>query len=98
MWNNGGDTVHLYDASGVLVDSYSYCWTEKHNQDEKIENEEPVSKTHESAVDNKQQASTWAMLIKKVYGVDLPDRDVQMLVEPWMVETGHLSVQNADQI
>ena len=24
VWNNGGDTVYLYDASGVLITSYSY--------------------------------------------------------------------------
>jgi hypothetical protein len=29
--------------------------------------------------------SAWARLINKVYGINLPDRDVQMQAEPWMV-------------
>ncbi len=40
--------------------------------------------------------SAWARLINKVYGINLPDRDVQMQAEPWMVEACLLSVGNAD--
>jgi len=36
-------------------------------------------------VKGKAKRSAWARLINKIYGIDLPDRDVQMQAEPWMV-------------
>ena len=41
---------------------------EKHNKDMDVD--EDLPETHESPVSKREQNSTWARLIKKVYGID----------------------------
>ena len=43
-------------------------WKEKHNQE--FVTDVPVPETQECSVDEKKRKSTWAQLIKKVYGAD----------------------------
>jgi hypothetical protein len=43
-------------------------WKEKHNQE--FATDVPVPETQECSVDEKKRKSTWARLIKKVYGMD----------------------------
>ena len=44
-------------------------WQDKHNK-AAANVDAPISEAYESSVSNKEQNSTWAKLIKKVYGVD----------------------------
>jgi hypothetical protein len=48
--------------------SISQGWKEKHNQGSF--KEEALPETQECSVNDKKQKSTWAQLIKKVYGTD----------------------------
>ena len=58
----------IWDLCPHIVRLAPQGWKEKHNK--KTDPEEPLPETKEYSVDEKQRKSTWARLIKKVYGVD----------------------------
>ncbi len=70
-------------------------WSKKQDGQNAIK-EEANTEVQRQDVKGSAKRSTWARLINKIYGINLPDRDVQMQAEPWMVEACLLSVGNAD--
>jgi hypothetical protein len=61
-------TRGVWDLYPHIVRLAPQGWKEKHNK--KTDPEEHLPETKEYSVEEKQRKSTWARLIKKVYGVD----------------------------
>jgi len=69
-------TRGIWKRSFFIVKLAPCVWKEKNNKNN--DNDESIPETQECSTSKKQQNSTWARLIKKVYGVYLTHMDVLM--------------------